>query len=205
MSDELPTIDPRRTALLVMDYQNGILGMVDNSDELLAIARNLTGMFREHGGTVAYVRVAFADGDLDDAPATSGMARSVTPERLELFHADHPATQIHESIAPEEGDIVVRKQRVGAFSTTDLDEQLKARGVDTLVLAGISTSGVVHSTVLDAYDRDYRVIVLSDAVADRDAGVHNFLLEHVFTKRGEVIEVRELHSLLHQPLPGAAD
>ena len=64
----------------------------------------------------------------------------------------------------------MRKQRVGAFSTTDLHEQLQARGIDTLVLAGISTSGCVHSTVLDAFDRDYRVIVLSDACADPDAG-----------------------------------
>jgi nicotinamidase-related amidase len=191
------SIAPSHTALLVMDYQNGILGMVDDSDELLAIANNLIKMFREHGGTVGYVRVAFADGDLDDVPATSGMAATVTPERREYMHADHPATQIHESIAPQEGDIVVRKQRVGAFSTTDLHEQLQARGIDTLVLAGISTSGVVHSTVLDAYDRDYRVIVLSDAVADREPDVHNFLLEHVFTKRGEVIEVRELHGLMH--------
>jgi nicotinamidase-related amidase len=196
MSTHAP-IDPSHTALLVMDYQNGIFGMVDNSDELLAIASNLIKMFREHGGTVGYVRVGFADGELDDVPATSGMAAMITPERRAMFHADAPATQIHDSIAPQEGDIVVRKQRVGAFSTTDLHEQLQARGIDTLVLAGISTSGVVHSTVLDAYDRDYRVIVLSDAVADTDVDVHNFLLERVFTKRGEVIEVRELHGLMH--------
>jgi nicotinamidase-related amidase len=198
MSTNAPApIDPSRGALLVMDYQNGIVGMVENSDELLAIARNLTKTFREHGGTVGYVRVGFADGDLDDVPATSGMAAMITPDRREMMHADAPATQIHESIAPEEGDIVVRKQRVGAFSTTDLDDQLKARGIDTLVLAGISTSGVVLSTVLDAFDRDYRVIVLSDACADPDAEMHSFLLERVFPKRGEVIEVRELHPLLH--------
>jgi nicotinamidase-related amidase len=196
MSTSAP-IDPSHTALLVMDYQNGIIGMVDNSDELLAIVSNLTKMFREHGGTVGYVRVGFADGDLDDVPATSGMAAMITPERREYMHADNPATQIHDEIAPQEGDIVVRKQRVGAFSTTDLHEQLQARGIDTLVLAGISTSGCVHSTVLDAFDRDYRVIVLSDAVADPDTEVHNFLLERVFPKRGEVLEVRDIHGLMH--------
>jgi nicotinamidase-related amidase len=192
-----PHIDPNRTALLVMDYQNGIVGMVDNGDELVAITRNLIRTFRDHGGTVGYVRLAFADGDLDDVPATSGMARNVTSERREFMHVDHQATQIHESLTPEEGDIVVRKVRVGAFSTTDLHEQLQARGIDTLVLAGISTSGCVHSTVLDAYDRDYRVIVLSDACADPNNEVHRFLLEHVFTKRGEVMEVRDLHQLMH--------
>jgi nicotinamidase-related amidase len=198
MSTNAPApIHPNRAALLVMDYQNGIVGMVESSDELLAIAHNLIKTFREHGGTIGYVRVGFADGDLDNVPVTSGMAAMITPERREMMHADAPATQIDNEIAPQEGDIVVRKQRVGAFSTTDLDAQLKARGIDTLVLAGISTSGVVLSTVLDAFDRDYRVIVLSDACADPDAEMHSFLLEHVFPKRGEVIEVRELHPLLH--------
>ena len=64
---------------------------------------------------------------------------------------------------------------------------MRARGVDTVVLTGISTSGVVHSTVPDAYDRDYRVIVLSDLVADRDAAIHRALLELVFPKRASVI------------------
>ena len=73
---------------------------------------------------------------------------------------------MHDRVAPRTGDIVVRKVRVGAFSTTDLDAQLRERGVDTLILAGISTSGVVLSTVRDASDRDYRVVVLADATAD---------------------------------------
>ncbi len=196
-TDQQTAIDPSRAVLLVMDYQNGIIGMIDNGDKLLQTTQDLIRSFRDHGGTIGYVRVGFADGELEGAPATSGMARNVTPERREVMHADHPATQIHESIAPQEGDIVVRKTRVGAFSTTDLHEQLQSRGVDTLLLAGISTSGCVLSTVLDAFDRDYRVIVLADACADPDAEVHRFLLDHVFTKRGEVIEARELHQLVH--------
>ena len=190
-------IDPQDAALLVMDYQNGIFGMVENSDELLAITRDLIKTFRDHGGTIGYVRVGFADGELERAPASSGMAANIPEERRAMFHADAAATQIHDEIAPQEGDIVVRKQRIGAFSTTDLHEQLQARGIDTLVLAGISTSGVVLSTVLDAFDRDYRVIVLSDACIDPDPEMHSFLLEHVFPKRGEVIESRDLHALMH--------
>jgi nicotinamidase-related amidase len=110
-------IDPTHAALVVMDYQNGIVPMIDNSDELLSTAANVISSFREHGGTIGYVRVGFADGDLDNAPATSGMAANVPPERAAIMHADGPATQIHDSIAPEPGDIVVRKQRVGAFSS----------------------------------------------------------------------------------------
>ena len=99
-------------------------------------------------------------------------------------------------MAPQDGDIVVRKVRVGAFSTTDLDAQLRERGVDTLILAGISTSGVVLSTVRDASDRDYRVIVLSDATADPEPDVHAFLTERIFPRQADVVTVAELEGLL---------
>jgi nicotinamidase-related amidase len=99
-------------------------------------------------------------------------------------------------VAPQDGDIIVRKVRVGAFSTTDLDAQLRERGVDTLILAGISTSGVVLSTVRDASDRDYRVIVLSDSTADPDAEVHAFLTERIFPRQADVVTVADLHGLL---------
>ena len=99
-------------------------------------------------------------------------------------------------MAPEPGDIVVRKVRVGAFSTTDLDAQLRERGVDTLILAGISTSGVVLSTVRDASDRDYRVLVLADATADREPDVHAFLTERIFPRQADVITVADLEGLL---------
>ncbi len=197
MSTDHAHIDPSHTVLLVMDYQNGIVGMVDNGEQLVSDAADLIRSFRQHGGTIGYVRVAFADGELESAPASSSMAANITPERRAMMHADAPSTQIHDAIAPQPGDIVVRKQRVGAFSTTDLHEQLQARGIDTLLLAGISTSGCVQSTVLDAFDRDYRVIVLADACADPDEEVHRFLLERIFPKRGEVIAADDLHELLH--------
>jgi nicotinamidase-related amidase len=109
---------------------------------------------------------------------------------------DSPATQIDERIAPEAGDIVVRKVRVGAFGTTDLDQHLRARRVDTLVLAGISTSGVAISTVVEAHDRDYRLFVLADATADPDPELHASLIDGYFPKRAKVIEVADLEALL---------
>jgi nicotinamidase-related amidase len=120
----------------------------------------------------------------------------VTPERREFLHADSPATAIDERIAPQDGDIIVRKTRVGAFSTTDLHEQLRAANVDTLLLAGLSTSGVVLSTVRDGADRDYRIIVLADACADPTPGVHEFLTEKVFPRQTTVLTTAELGPLL---------
>ena len=128
----------------------------------------------------------------------------------QAFHNDSPNTAVHDRVAPEPGDIIVRKVRVGAFSTTDLDAQLRERDIDTLILAGISTSGVVLSTVRDAHDRDYRVVVLADATADPDAEVHAFLTERIFPRQADVITVAELEGLLHGRLtchsvaPGAS-
>ena len=88
------------------------------------------------------------------------------------------------------------RRGIGAFSTTDLHDQLQDLGVDTIVLAGISTSGVVLSTVLEAHDLDYRVVVLADGCADTDAEVHAFLLGKIFPRRGEVVTLAELPALL---------
>ena len=82
----------------------------------------------------------------------------------------------------------MRKTRVGPFGSTDLHEQLQAQRIDTLVLAGISTSGVVLSTVREAHDRDCRLIVLADLCADRDAEVHEVLTGKVFPGQAEVID-----------------
>jgi nicotinamidase-related amidase len=189
-----PTIDPNHTALLVMDYQPGILGRLPDAAELLERASGAIATARSRGVHVGYVRVAFADADYDAIPSTNKGFTAAAAGRG--MHADDPATAIHDAVAPEAGDIVVRKTRVGAFGTTDLDEQLRGRGVDTLVLAGISTSGVLLSTVRDAHDRDYRLFVLADASADTDPEVHEFLIGRVFPKQAEVIGVADLEGLL---------
>jgi nicotinamidase-related amidase len=188
-------LDPSRTALLVMDYQPGILERVDDPGALAAKARGAIDTMREAGATIGYVRVAFTEAELEAMPETAGMAR-VKAMPAGSMSADSPATQVDERVAPADGDIVVRKVRVGAFGTTDLDQQLRARGVDTLVLAGISTSGVLLSTVRDGYDRDYRLLVLADASADPQPGVHEFLTETLFPRQAEVIEVADLEALL---------
>ena len=188
-------LDPARTALLVMDYQPGIIGRLEDSDALVARAQEAIAGARAAGATVGYVRVAFTDEDFDAMPDGAPMARVKQMPR-EYMHADSPDTQVDERVAPAEGDIVVRKTRVGPFLTTDLDAQLRARGVDTLVLAGISTSGVVLSTVRDAHDRDYRLYVLADATADPLPDVHAALIEKIFPRQAEVIEVADLEGLL---------
>lgn len=192
------TIDPRRTALLVMDYQNGIVHSIADADALLSRVGSAIEAVRRHGAHVAYVRVAFDDEDYELVPPHSALAPALAAGGKAL-HSDSPATAVHDRIAPQPGDIVVRKTRIGAFSTTDLDEQLRARDVTTLILAGISTSGVVLSTVRDAGDRDYRLFVLADATADREPGTHEFLIERIFPRQASVITSADLDGLFVAP------
>jgi len=182
------TIDRSSSALLVMDYQPAILGRVGDAEALLGRAVRAIDLARGAGLHVGHVRVAFEPAEVAKVPATN----AAFPQAAAAMPADAPHTQFHERVAPRAGDTVVRKTRFGAFSTTDLDAQLRARKVTTLVLAGISTSGVVLSTVCDAADRDYRVIVLSDGCADPDEEVHRLLLTKVFARRTDVITIDEL-------------
>jgi nicotinamidase-related amidase len=193
MSTSTQALDPKRTALLVMDFQQGIVGRMPDVEPLLERVRQAIADVRERGGTIGYVRVAFTEQDWAAIPATA-MFASVGQNRL--MHHEDPSTAIHDALAPEPGDIVVRKIRVGAMFTTDLDRQLRDHGIDTLVLAGLSTSGVVLSTVIEATDRDYKLYVLSDGTDDPDAEVRDFLLGKVFPRRAEIIDTGTLRALL---------
>ena len=112
-------------------------------------------------------------------------------ERGDAMTQDHPATQVHAALEPRPDEPVIVKRRVSAFSGSDLDVLLRAADAGTLVLAGIATSGVVLSTLRQAADLDYRLIVLSDACADRDPEVHRVLLEKVFPRQALVTETDE--------------
>ncbi|MFJ9779944.1 cysteine hydrolase [Amycolatopsis sp. NPDC101161] len=189
-------LDPNRTALLVMDYQEGIVGQLPDTGPLLDRVAGVVEDVRGRGGHVGWVRVALEDTEFDAIPETSMFAPIAASADLRAaMHADAPSTQIHSKLTPHDDDIQVRKIRVGAFSTTDLGPQLEKRGITTLVLAGLSTSGVVLSTVREAMDRDYRIVVLRDACGDRDQATHDFLTGTVFPRTATVVDVAGLGDL----------
>jgi nicotinamidase-related amidase len=95
-------------------------------------------------------------------------------------------SEIHAAVAARPGDVVVTKHRVSAFAGTDLEIVLRANGIETLILTGIATSGVVLSTIRHAADADYRLIVVADCCADPDPEVHRVLIEKVFARPATV-------------------
>ena len=117
-----------------------------------------------------------------------------------MLVAGSEGVAIHPAAAPREGEPIVGKHRISPFVGTDLETLLRANGVDTLVLAGVHTSGVVLSTVRHASDLDYRLVVVRDCCADPNAELHAMLLDVVLAA---VVTTAELGALLKGP-PGGA-
>jgi nicotinamidase-related amidase len=175
-----------RSALLLMDFQVGILQGRDGAAEVLATAASALKIARSAQMPVVHVRVAFTEQDYVSISERNKSFAAVRGSRR--LAEGTPGAEIHPDLAPGAGDVVVTKTRVGAFSTTALETHLRGRGIDTLVLAGVATGGVVLSTVRDAADRDYRLFVLRDCCLDTPE-VHSLLVSQVFPRQAEVIDV----------------
>jgi nicotinamidase-related amidase len=183
MTDKL-RIDPKTSALLIMDFQTSVVDLVaTDKDALLARTAGLIEAARKAGVKVIYVVVGFRPGH----PEVSPRNQSFGPIRESGRFANGSAgTEVHSALTPGPGDVIVTKHRVSAFAGTDLDMILRATAIETLILAGIATSGVVLSTVRHAADADYKLIVAGDCCGDRDPDVHRVLVEKVFVRQTTV-------------------
>lgn len=187
------TLDPN-AALVVVDLQQGILGLPTvphDPQEVLDRSVRLADAFRAAGHLVVLVRVSFAADGADAVPgrssATRGAATFARPEgwdRLADELGGHPE------------DLVVTKRNWGAFHGTDLDVQLRRRGVTQVFLTGVATSAGVESTARAAHEHGYHVVVVSDAVADRSEAVHRNSVEEIFPRLGETGTTDEVLALL---------
>ena len=187
-------LEPARTALVVIDLQRGIVAMPTgprSSVEVVARAAQLAKALRAAGGTVVLVQVTPSPDGKDslrpvtDAPAQAG-GRSLPPDWSEIVP----------ELAPEATDIVITKRQWGAFYGTELDLQLRRRGIDTIVLCGISTSIGVESTARDAFERGYNQVFVEDAMAAREAAEHAHTVGTLFPRIGRVRSTEEVLAAL---------
>ena len=178
--------DNDKTALLVCDMQNDQVGAVTKAGQIRNIIENnqkaIAGA-RQAGIPVMYVVANFRIGYPEAHPNNRFQQANKAAGRL-LEGSEMAA--VNDAVAPEDGDIIIRKRRVNAFYATDLDIVLKAQGIETIVLTGIADGGVILSTVRDASDADYKIVVLEDCTADRSAESHEFLCEAVFPRQADV-------------------
>jgi nicotinamidase-related amidase len=191
MTDHL-SFDPAKSALLCMDYQTAIVPIYagEQQEELLSRAANVLRDARRAGMRVIYLQVGFRP-NLPEVSSRNRLLRAIkeSPQHQQIFQG--MAGAIHPAIAPEGDDVVVAKHRVSGFVGTDLEMLLRANEIDTLILFGIATSGVVLSTLLQAADADYRLYVIRDCCADLDPELHVCLLDKMFVKVAGVITASE--------------
>ena len=189
--------DVKRAALLSMDLQAGVVSMYVK-DEGFTIPRVAGVIERARGAglTIVHVRVGFRPGVPEADPRNRFLsAVKASPRHREFFRGESGA--IHPALTPAVDDLVVTKSRISAFAGTDLDLLLRARGIDTLILLGVATSGVVLSTFLVAYyDADYEVLVIRDCCADLEEELHQTLLEKHFPRFGSVVRASEFQKML---------
>jgi nicotinamidase-related amidase len=193
---ELSPIDPGRAALLVMDYQVDVLTRfmtASQSADAIACVPGLLSAARNAGMMVIHVVVAFRPGHPEVSPRNTVFS---SLKANGMMVAGSEGVAIHPAAAAREGELIVVKHRVSPFVGTDLETLLRANGIDTLVLAGVHTSGVVLSTVRQAFDLDYRLVVVRDCCADPDAEVHAMLLDTVIAKQATVVTAAEFAGAL---------
>jgi nicotinamidase-related amidase len=171
-------------ALLLMDLQNGILERFGAGDEYLDRIVATQERAEAAGLLVVLVRVAFGPGHPEISARNKAFSAAKAAATMVLGDA---SVEPHSRLLRGNGEIVVTKKRVSAFAGSDLALVLRSHEVTGLVLAGIATSGVVLSTVREAADRDYEIIVLEDLCRDADEEVHRVLTHKVFPRQAEVI------------------
>lgn len=178
----------QNTALLILDMQSAIVGMLPDSSVVVSnVAKALT-KAREQKLLVIFVTVGFRDGAPEISPNNKGF--SAVRDRIAGANMDD-FIKIHPDVAPIGNELIVTKRRASAFTGSDLEVVLRAKGIQHIVLTGVSTSMVVLSTSREAADKDYRITILSDCCADADEEVHRILTTKVFPRQADVVTVEE--------------
>lgn len=180
--DDLEPLDPTTTALVLIDLQQGIIGgetFPHSPKDVIDRAARLAAAFRERGALVVLVHVdPGPNGELFPRPKTD------VPRQVRAPSAEW--SRIVPQLGPQAGDVTVLKHQPNAFYCTDLDVQLRRRGIRSIVLGGISTNVGVESTARDAFERGYDQLFVEDVMAARDEVLHTHSVTRIFPTMGRV-------------------
>ena len=174
----------KNTALLVMDMQGATVQILKDKSLFFDSVNKAIQTARKNDMPIIYAVISFRKGYPE--VCENNLSFSILKNGAMVFDTEE-ATRVDPSVAPQEGDVIIAKKRVSAFTGSDLEIVLRSLEIKHLVLTGISTGGVVLSTLREAADKDYRLTVLSDCCADRDDEVHRILVDKVFPRQAEVM------------------
>jgi nicotinamidase-related amidase len=186
------SIDKSKTALVVIDLQKGIVGRPTvpyTAEAVVANAAALAAAFRANGMPVFLVRVT-------PSPDWKDALRPLADAAMPAQTPPPDWAEIVPEMGPKQGDFVITKRQWGAFYGTDLDLQLRRRGLTAIVLCGIATEVGVESTARDAYERGYQQVFVRDAMAGLNAESHANAIERIFPRIGRVRGTKEIIAAL---------
>jgi nicotinamidase-related amidase len=184
------SIDKSKTALVVIDLQKGIAGrdvVPYPAGTVINNAAAIADAFRKNSMPVFLVRVTpSSDGKDALHPITDASLPMPSPNSASDW------ADIVPELGPKQGDFVITKRQWGAFYGTELDLELRRRGITTIVLCGIATNIGVESTARFAYEYGYNQIFVEDAMAAMSAEVHTFTAAFTFPRMGLVRKTQEV-------------
>jgi ureidoacrylate peracid hydrolase len=155
-------IEPRRTAVLVVDLQNCFVEnspiTIPSAHEVIAKLNRLTALYRAAGSTIIWIRHVVRPDHSD----VGVLGRTIPPVANGMIDDGTTFAALHSSVAVQAGDIFLAKPLFGAFQATELETILRARGIDTVVIGGIATNFCCETTAREAHAREFKVLFLSD-------------------------------------------
>jgi nicotinamidase-related amidase len=188
-------LDREHTALLIADFYEAMMTTIPHAVDRDVVGRTveLQRAARDAGVMVCYCATVFRPGYPEIGSRNKTFGQRKVSGQPAVFD---PMAVIHPSVAPAEGEVVVGKHRVNALYGTGLDVALRANDINTLIILGYATSGVVLSTVRYASDLDYNLYVVEDCCSDSDPEVHDFLTERIFPRQAEVVQSADVIAAL---------
>ena len=176
-------MEKTNTALLVMDMQLAIVNTLPDTTALISTTKEVIRTARNRNICVIYNTVNFRQG----MPEISANNKAFSTIKTRMADIDMKEwATIHPELAPEKDDIVINKRRFSAFTGSDLEVVLRGLDIQHLVLTGVSTSGVILSTLREAADKDYQLTVIEDCCKDSDEEVHRVLMNKVFPRQADI-------------------
>lgn len=195
------TLDPQRTAIILIDLQKGITALSGAPLPAAAVVSNAVRL-------LAAGRRAGAQPVLVHVGGSPDGADRLRPNADQPMRMAAPPSSDWSDLIPElerqPADVVIFKRQWGAFYGTDLDLQLRRRGLTTIVLGGIATEVGVESTARDAFERGYDLVFAADAMTGRNASSHANSIEHIFPRIGRVRTTEAILAALEPGNPAAA-
>lgn len=187
-------LDPRSTALILIDVQNGTLAIPlapHDRPRVIANGATLASRFSQTGAKVVLVRVSFSDGYADRPRGETDIPMILPPGGQPADWDVFPP-----EIAALHPDILITKRQWSAFFGTELDLQLRRRGIDTVVIGGLMTNFGVESTARDAWQLNYATLVAEDASSSLSPALHDFAIRNTLPRVARVRTTEEILAAL---------